>query len=125
MKLLNRLYETTEGEIIIDGTSINDYKVEDLRRAATDLSQDHHIFPLTVRENIGLGLPHSITDIEMVKDAAKKGGALGFVEKFAEGFETVIHPVRTVRMMRDSPDVRELWKKLEKSVEISGMKTFG
>ena len=49
LKLLTRLYDPTEGEILIDGRDIRKLKLEDLRRCISVLFQDYTHFPLSVR----------------------------------------------------------------------------
>ncbi|KAF7966583.1 hypothetical protein HWV62_37815 [Athelia sp. TMB] len=125
LKILNRLYTPTAGSVLVDGLPMSAYKLSDLREASADLSQDHSVYPLTIRENIGLGRPGEIGDFEEVRCAAQRGGALGFVEQFEDGFGTTLQPVYTA-MSGGTVDKenqalsRKLLDKLEKRIEISG-----
>lgn len=124
VKILNRLYNPTSGEILVDGLAMSSYKISDLRQATADLSQDHTIYPLSIRENIGLGHPASVADIDMVRHSAELGGAFGFVSKFEEGFNTTLHPISTAMMGHagavDRNALKELLDSLEKQIDISG-----
>lgn len=90
VKLFNRIYEPTTGEIFLDGRPISDYKLADLRRTMSILRQDHSPYPVNLRENIALGLPGRNVSTEEVHEAAKKGGAAKFIEKLDKGFDTVL-----------------------------------
>ena len=125
MKMLNRLYTPTSGTILIDGLPMSSYKISDLREATADLSQDHTLYPLTIRENIGLGLPAAMADMVEVRRAAEMGGALEFVEKFVDGFETTLQPIYTAMMGgpagSESESVsKKFFDQLEKQIDISG-----
>lgn len=104
------------------------YRVSDLRQAMADLSQDHSVYPLSVRENIGLGLPRCVSDIGMITEAARLGGALEFISKLKDGQETILKPVQTGYLgYRDDVGehpLKEIFESLEKSVDISGMVYF-
>ncbi|KAE9391323.1 P-loop containing nucleoside triphosphate hydrolase protein [Gymnopus androsaceus JB14] len=73
LKLIARLYEPEEGEILIDGRDIRTLKLADLRRATAVLFQDYTHFPLSIKENIALGDPGHSDDIERIKEAATLG----------------------------------------------------
>lgn len=125
IKILNRLYTPTSGTILIDGLPMSSYRISDLREATADLSQDHTLYPLSIGENIGLGLPSKIADVAEIRRAAEAGGALEFVEKFEDAFGTTLQPVYTAIMGGTVSDDTEssskkLFDKLEKSVDISG-----
>lgn len=124
MKILNRLYSPTSGTILIDGLNMSSYRISDLREATADLSQDHIVYPLSIGENIGLGCPSNVGDVGEVKHAAELGGALGFIEKFEDVFDTTLQPVATAQMGTVGDDAREstkkLFDKLEKKINISG-----
>ncbi|KAF7346521.1 ABC transporter ATP-binding protein [Mycena sanguinolenta] len=90
VKLLARLYDATSGQVLIDGQDIRHYRLIDLRGATASLTQDHHLYPLSLAENIGLGHPSQSLTENLVHDAARKGGADSFVSKLKEGFSTVL-----------------------------------
>lgn len=124
IKLINRLYNPTSGELLVDGQPMNSYRISNMRQATADLNQDHSLYPLSIRENIGLGYPAHVSDLDMIKRAAKLGGSYNFIEKLEAGFDTTLQPVRTAYMGYMSRDgfspLKDAFDKLEKRVEVSG-----
>ena len=127
IKLFNRLYNPTSGTILLDGVPIQDYRVADVRRCMAVLRQDHTPYPISLRENIALGLPECRIDEEFtdkeLKEAARKGGALGFIEKLENGLETILHPVKIsdTHFPGDTiDDLKALVEGREKTTDISG-----
>ncbi|KAH7920696.1 P-loop containing nucleoside triphosphate hydrolase protein [Leucogyrophana mollusca] len=123
IKLLNRTYDPTSGEISIDKHSISSYRLADLRRATANLAQDHHLFPLSIAENIGLGHPAMMADLEKVVECAQLAGAHGFVEKFEEGYKTVLEPASSASLSfggEDNEDLKKELKKIERKIDVSG-----
>ncbi|KAF8665110.1 hypothetical protein AX16_000577 [Volvariella volvacea WC 439] len=95
LKLLARLYDPTEGYILVDGRDIKTLRVADLRRTIAVLFQDYTLFPLSIKDNIGLGDPSHVDDIDRIREAARLGGAEGFIDKLSEGFDTYLErPVK-------------------------------
>ncbi|KIK60425.1 hypothetical protein GYMLUDRAFT_43735 [Collybiopsis luxurians FD-317 M1] len=95
LKLMARLYDPEEGQILVDGHDIKTLKLADLRRAMAILFQDYTHFPLSIRENIGLGDPGHSDDHERIAEAATLGGASKFIERLDEGYDTYLdRPVR-------------------------------
>ncbi|CCL99959.1 uncharacterized protein FIBRA_01984 [Fibroporia radiculosa] len=90
LKLIVRLYDVDEGEILIDGLDIRTLKLADLRRTVSVLFQDYTHFPLSIRDNIALGDPSDSVSDEHVRLAAKLGGAEEFIEKLPEGFDAYL-----------------------------------
>ncbi|KAF8876487.1 P-loop containing nucleoside triphosphate hydrolase protein [Infundibulicybe gibba] len=95
LKLIARIYDPLSGEILIDGRDIRTLKLDDLRRATSVLFQDYTHFPLSIRDNIGLGDPSHANDDERILEAARLGGAEEFIDRLPEGFDTYLErPVR-------------------------------
>ncbi|WP_417941964.1 ABC transporter ATP-binding protein [Flavobacterium sp. RS13.1] len=86
--LLLRFYDITSGEILVDGKSIYDYDLENLRGNMSIVPQDVILFGGTIRENIAYGKPYA-SDEEIIA-AAKQANALNFIESFPEKFETLV-----------------------------------
>ena len=86
--LLLRFYDIESGEILIDGKSIYDFDLENLRGNMSIVPQDVILFGGTIKENIAYGKPDA-TDDEIVV-AAKQANAFNFIEGFPEQFETVV-----------------------------------
>jgi ABC-type multidrug transport system fused ATPase/permease subunit len=85
LALLPRLYDVTEGRILVDGTDVRDYGLEALRSAISIVQQDPFVFTGTVRENIAYGRPDA-TDDAIVR-AAKAAHAHEFIVKLDGGYD--------------------------------------
>ncbi|KGR75263.1 ABC transporter ATP-binding protein [Ureibacillus sinduriensis] len=88
IQLLNRFYDATSGEILIDGHNIKRYAMDNLRNHIGVVLQDTYLFSGTVRENIRYG-KLSATD-EEVEHAAKTAYAHNFIKYLPEGYETIL-----------------------------------
>lgn len=86
--LIPRFYDVTQGEILIDGVNIKDYKLSSLRAQMGIVSQDVVLFNDTIEQNIALGKIGSTHD-EIVK-AAKIANAHDFIEQTPNGYNTNI-----------------------------------
>lgn len=86
--LIPRFYDVTDGSIKVDGKDIREIKLESLRNKIGIMQQDVYLFSGTVMDNIRYGKP-TATDTEVL-EAAKLAGALEFIEKLPEGFETYV-----------------------------------
>jgi ABC-type multidrug transport system fused ATPase/permease subunit len=94
LKLISRIYDPTEGTILIDDRDIKTFRLADLRAAMSILFQDYTQFPLSMRENIGLGNPALEYDDDKVREAARLGGAEDFIDELPDGFNTCLdYPV--------------------------------
>lgn len=88
VNLIPRFYDATEGQILIDGVDVRDYKLNILRSGIGMVLQESLLFSGTVGENIRWGAPMA-TDEEMVA-AARAAQAHDFIMKLPEGYDTVI-----------------------------------
>lgn len=87
VSLLLRLYDVTEGEVLIDGVNINIYTLQSVRKVFSLVSQDIFLFNDTVRENLATGDVH--TD-EEIRHALEISYAWEFVKDLPQGLETPI-----------------------------------
>jgi ATP-binding cassette, subfamily B, bacterial len=90
VKLITRLYDPTEGQILLDGIDLREYSLEDLHRHIGVIFQDFMRFEMTARENIAVGRidqPHQQSDIEV---AAHKSLADTVVAKLAGGYDQIL-----------------------------------
>ncbi|KAG1746810.1 P-loop containing nucleoside triphosphate hydrolase protein [Suillus lakei] len=95
LKLISRIYDPTEGTILIDNRDIKTLRLADLRAAMSTLFQDYTHFPLSISENIGLGNPALAHDYDKVREAARLGGAEQFIDELPDGFNTYLdRPVK-------------------------------
>ncbi len=88
IKLLTRLYEPTEGRILLDGLDLKEWDVEALRKRVGVIFQDFGRYQFTVGENIGAGDVRYIDDKERWEKAARTGLAAPFIEDMPDGYET-------------------------------------
>ncbi|MCQ2958724.1 MAG: ABC transporter ATP-binding protein/permease [Bacteroidales bacterium] len=86
--LIPRFYEPQQGNITIDGISINDYKLSDLRSLIGIVTQESLLFNDTVFNNIAFGIENP--DKEKVIEAAKLANAHDFIMEMENGYETNI-----------------------------------
>uniref|UniRef100_A0A7S3LMF4 ABC transporter domain-containing protein n=1 Tax=Aplanochytrium stocchinoi TaxID=215587 RepID=A0A7S3LMF4_9STRA len=86
--LLERFYETTSGEILIDGVNLKDIDPHSLHELVGTVSQEPILFATSILENIRYGKPDAT--IEEVKEAARLANAHYFIEGFPDGYETVL-----------------------------------
>eukprot|EP00850_Spirogloea_muscicola_P012875 SM000085S23225 [mRNA] locus=s85:197195:203144:+ [translate_table: standard] len=91
--LLQRLYETTEGEILVDGVPLRDLDVQWYRRQLGVVSQEPRLFSTSVEANIRYGGGSSISYAD-VKQAAKQANAHDFIMSLPEGYDTVVDNAR-------------------------------
>lgn len=88
LKLISRLYDYDEGQILIDGKDIKEISTESLFDKVSIVFQDVVLFNQSVMENIRIG-KQDASD-EEVKRAAKLANCTDFIEKMDNGFDTVI-----------------------------------
>ena len=124
IRILSRLYDPTSGQVLIDGHSSSDYRVNDLRRATVILSQDSSLYPLSLAENIGLGYPAFSSNKDMIMEAAKEGGASEFIQKLNKGIDTVLDPLLAIFSLNlygnKTHPLYEEMEKLDKTIDVSG-----
>ena len=87
IKLLTRLYEPTEGRILLDGRDLRDWEAEALRRRVGVVFQDFNQYQLKLRDNVGLGSVEHREDEERIKRAAARGGADEIIEGVPGGLD--------------------------------------
>jgi ATP-binding cassette subfamily B multidrug efflux pump len=88
VNLLARVYEVTDGEILIDGRRIQDYPLHTLRSSIGYVPQETFLFSDTIADNIAFGVEHpSPAD---VREAARLAHILSDIEEFPKQFETLI-----------------------------------
>ncbi len=88
IKLLMRLYDPSEGRILLDGRDIREYDPEDLYSIFGVVFQDFGKYAVTVSENIEFGDIDKNTGFAAVQDAAEQSGADVFIEKLPKGYDT-------------------------------------
>jgi ATP-binding cassette subfamily B protein len=90
VKLLLRLYEPTEGEILYGGVNLKDMDPEDLRSRFGAVFQDFVRYQFSVAENIGLGHVPALEDRNRIVRAAEQGGASAVVSALPNQYDTML-----------------------------------
>ena len=88
INLLERFYDVSDGEILVDGANVRDWKLQQLRGGIGTATQDVFLFSDSVDGNIAFGNQNLSED--EVKDFARRAAAGDFIEKLADGYETII-----------------------------------
>jgi ATP-binding cassette subfamily B protein len=90
IKLLTRLYDPTEGEILFDGVDLREYDPVELRRRIGVIFQDFVHYHLSAAENVGFGQVEALDDRPRIQAASRKSGADEVIEALPEGYETTL-----------------------------------
>ncbi len=88
INLLTRFYEFEDGDILIDGQSIRDISVRELREKIGMVTQESFLFNGTIRENLQMGKPGA-TDEELM-EAAEAANARSFIDLLRNGLSSVV-----------------------------------
>lgn len=88
IKLLTRLYDPSEGEILLDGVNIKEYDPKELYSMFGIIFQDFGKYACTVSENIMFGEVDAARDEERILESARSANASDFIEKLPVGYET-------------------------------------
>src|SRR6516162_10169614 len=90
VKLITRLYDPTEGQVLLDGVDLREYDLDDLHEETGVIFQDFMRYEMTARENIAVGrieVPHTEEEIEY---AAQRSLAAGVVAKLRGGYDQML-----------------------------------
>jgi ATP-binding cassette subfamily B protein len=87
IKLLSRLYEPTEGRILLDGRDLRSYEPDVLRHRIAVVFQDYNEYQFKVRENVGVGDVGFLDDEPRVTRAVDRGGASELVKGLEGGLD--------------------------------------
>lgn len=90
IKLLQRLYEPKEGEILLNGENIKNYRLSSYRNLFGTVFQDYQLFATTVAENVMLRGEIEDADKEKVKDALRKAGIYDKVAALPQGIDSTV-----------------------------------
>ena len=88
IQLVSRLYDVSEGRVLVGGVDVRDYDLTVLRDSVAVVLQKNVLFSGTIRENLLWGDP-SATD-EEIKEACRMACADEFIEAFPEGYDTYV-----------------------------------
>jgi ABC-type multidrug transport system fused ATPase/permease subunit len=86
LSLVPRLYDVTEGRVLVDGVDVRDYALSTLRGSIAIVAQESFVFTGTIRENIAYGRPDA-ADAEII-EAAYAAYAHDFIRRLPDGYDT-------------------------------------
>ena len=88
IKLLLRLYDPTEGQVLLDGIDLRELELSELRKQIALVSQEVYLFHGTIAENIAYG-PEKL-DLQEVEAASRSAQLHDFVQTLPEGYQTIV-----------------------------------
>ena len=88
VKLLQRLYDPSEGEILLNGENIKNWRLSSYRNLFGTVFQDYRLFATTVAENVMLRGDITDEDRATVKDALERAGVYGKIESLSNGVDS-------------------------------------
>src|SRR5689334_2220168 len=90
VKLMTRLYDPLEGQILLDGIDLREYSLEDLYREIGVIFQDFMRYEMTARENIAVGQIETLARLEPLQEAARKSLAAPVIERLHFRYEQML-----------------------------------
>ncbi len=90
VKLLTRLYDPAEGQVLLDGVDLREYDLEDLYSEIGVIFQDFMRYEMTARENIAVGRIERMNDLELLQESARKSMAADVLRKLPSGLEQML-----------------------------------
>ncbi len=88
MSLLMRFYDPSQGQILLDGVDLRDYKLAELRNQFAIVMQDPVLFSTSIAENIAYGRPGA--SFQDIMTAAKVANAHDFIVTLPDGYDTLV-----------------------------------
>ncbi len=88
IKLITRLYDVSEGQILLDGVDIKEYEPTELYKLFGIIFQDFGKYAESISDNIAFGNINSEKDYNKIKNAAEKSGAATYINKLEKGYDT-------------------------------------
>src|SRR5437879_5909255 len=88
ISLLTRFYDPQQGEILLDGTDLREYRLTDLRRQFAVVLQEAVLFSTSIAENIAYAAPGATR--QQIVAAAQAANAHEFIERLPQGYETEV-----------------------------------
>jgi ATP-binding cassette subfamily B protein len=88
-KLVNRTYDTSDGQVLVDGVDVRKWSIEALRSQISTIEQDIFLFSRTIAENIAFGAAGRATR-EQIEQAAREAQAHEFIMELPNGYDTVV-----------------------------------
>lgn len=90
VKLITRLYDPVEGQVLLDGVDLREYCLEDLYREIGVIFQDFMRYEMTARENIAVGRIEDIDDLKLLRSAAQKSMADAVIARLPGEYDQML-----------------------------------
>jgi len=90
VKLMTRLYDPTDGQILLDGVDLREYNLEDLHREIGVIFQDFMRYEMTARENVAVGRIEEINNLDLLRIAASKSMAEDVIGRLPGTYEQML-----------------------------------
>ena len=90
VKLLTRLYDPVEGQVLLDGIDLREYDLNDLYREIGVIFQDFMRYEMTARENIAVGRIEDLNNLDHLREAAQKSMADEVIERVPEKYDQML-----------------------------------
>jgi len=90
VKLLTRLYDPVEGQVLLDGVDLREYDLDDLYREIGVIFQDFMRYEMTARENISVGRIEQVNDLKSLQESAQKSMAVDVLRKLPAGMDQML-----------------------------------
>ena len=90
VKLITRLYDPTEGQILLDGVDLREYSLEDLYGQIGVIFQDFVRYEMTARENIAIGKIDELANLSLIQDSAQKSLAAEVIAKLPGSLDQML-----------------------------------
>ncbi|HUT20167.1 MAG TPA: ABC transporter ATP-binding protein, partial [Anaerolineae bacterium] len=88
-RLINRIYDTSAGRVLVDGVEVRDWNIASLRSQISTIEQDIFLFARSIRENIAFGVDEAVTQ-DQIERCAREAQAHDFILGFEQGYETEV-----------------------------------
>lgn len=88
VKLINRTYDVTSGDVLVDGVDVRNWQLDALRRNVSIIEQDIFLFSRKIKDNIAFGNPEA--KHAEIEDMARAAQAHQFISEFKDGYDTSI-----------------------------------
>lgn len=90
IKLLMRLYDVSEGQVLLSGDNVKDLHLQAYRKLYGTAFQDYQVFSLSVAENVLMHRPESDADYQKAADALRRTGVYDKVSTLPHGMDTIL-----------------------------------
>ena len=90
VKLMIRLYDPVEGQILLDGVDLREYDLEDLYREIGVIFQDFMRYEMTARENVAIGRIDQVDNLSLLKSAAAQSMANEVIERLPRDYDQML-----------------------------------